>query len=160
MEDTGNVDAVKKRMSEPFGLLVPRPVNSPITAEFGRVNLDLWDGPHRGTDFGCPVGTSVKNCFDGIVQISKDEPLDRLGKRVWILSRLDEESGSWLFRCGYCHLEQINFTWGQTVRAGEIIGLSGKSGRSKSGGEYKPHLHHQMEWWPTRDLIKPEFVPA
>jgi murein DD-endopeptidase MepM/ murein hydrolase activator NlpD len=158
MESTEDAKDVKRRLSALYGMSTARPVSSQITAEFGRINKTHWVDFHHGTDFGCPKGTSVKNCFDGVVQISKDEPENLLGKRVWILSRLETPDGFKLFRCGYCHLEQINFTWGQSVRAGEIVGLSGNSGRPLNGGVYPEHLHFQMEFWPSRELIRPEFV--
>jgi|WetSurMetagenome_2_1015567.scaffolds.fasta_scaffold08178_6 murein DD-endopeptidase MepM/ murein hydrolase activator NlpD len=161
MDDATFADDVRKRMSVLYGMSTPRPVNYPVTSELGRINPALWpSGFHHGTDLGCPKGTAVKNCFDGVVHLSKDEPENLLGKRVWILSRLDTPEGLKIFRCGYCHLNQINFTWSQSVRAGEIVGLSGNSGRPLNGGAYPEHLHFQMEFWPSRELIRPEFFPA
>ena len=51
----------------------------------------------------------------------------------------------WGVYTGYAHLSQINVERGQTITAGQIIGLTGNSGRSSG-----PHLHWEVavngEW--------------
>jgi murein DD-endopeptidase MepM/ murein hydrolase activator NlpD len=39
----------------------------------------------------------------------------------------------------YSHLEKISVTWGQKIKQGQVIGLSGSS-----GGSVAPHLHYEV----------------
>ena len=39
----------------------------------------------------------------------------------------------------YSHLEKVNVTWGQKIKQGQVIGLSGSS-----GGSVAPHLHYEV----------------
>jgi murein DD-endopeptidase MepM/ murein hydrolase activator NlpD len=53
---------------------------------------------------------------------------------------------------GYSHMSQVNVTRGQLVTRGQILGLSGNSGRSSG-----PHLHWEVtvngDWVDSVDFI-------
>lgn len=81
---------------------------------------------HHGLDLRAPVGTEVFSMFAGeVLRVSSDE---RSGKFITI--RHGE------YTISYCHLHRQLVKAKECVRAGDIIGLSGNTGRSTG-----PHLH-------------------
>ncbi|QQF51643.1 M23 family metallopeptidase [Campylobacter fetus subsp. venerealis] len=105
------------------------PMNSFITSDFGtaRVFNGLVKSYHGGTDFRAAVGESVIAANSGIVKIAKDRYY--AGKSVVI------DHGSGIYT-QYYHLSDIVVKVGQKVNKGDILGLSGDSGRVSG-----PHLH-------------------
>ena len=105
------------------------PINSIITSPFGsaRVLNGEIKSYHGGTDFRAAIGTPIKATNDGIVVIAKDRFL--AGKSVVI------SHGEGLFSM-YYHLSKINVKVGDKVSRGDIIALSGDSGRVSGA-----HLH-------------------
>lgn len=101
----------------------------PISAPYG--NIDPWHPtPHQGTDIAIVEGTELYSPTDGIVESVVDYGNVKLGKAIVIRT----EEGEKLI---YGHLSDNSFlTEGQTVRAGDFVGLSGNTGRSSG-----PHLH-------------------
>lgn len=100
------------------------------TAQFYK-ELGL-DG-HNGIDFRCGTGTKVKAMHDGTIEIgtSASGPGYKGNKwvRVWDRERK--------FMTFYCHLSEHKVTNGKVVKAGDVIGLSGNTGKYTTG----PHLH-------------------
>lgn len=96
---------------------------------------------HEGIDFVVPVGTPVLACADGEVAITDpggQTPYEgAYGIHVWIRHRQPDGT---VYRTLYAHLSQIRVAVGQRVRAGDVIGLSGNSGRSTG-----PHLHLSLK---------------
>nr|WP_246225563.1 peptidoglycan DD-metalloendopeptidase family protein [Vibrio agarilyticus] len=86
--------------------------------------------PHNGTDFATPIGTPVMSTGDGTVIRTTNHPY--AGKYVVI-----EHSSKYKTR--YLHLDQIKVRRGQKVARGEVIGLSGKTGRVTGA-----HLHYEL----------------
>lgn len=85
---------------------------------------------HRGIDFSLPVGTPVRVTADGvIVSVEKQRGLGRLVK-------VDHGGG---LVTVYAHLQEATVKKGQSVSRGDIIALSGNSGRSTG-----PHLHYEV----------------
>jgi murein DD-endopeptidase MepM/ murein hydrolase activator NlpD len=85
---------------------------------------------HRGIDFSLPKGTPVRVTADGVVQsVDKQRGLGRLVK-------VDHGNGVVTV---YAHLQETRVEQGQQLRRGEIIALSGNSGRSTA-----PHLHYEV----------------
>jgi len=82
---------------------------------------------HWGTDFKAPMGTPVYASLSGKVVLARE--LYFTGKTVII----DHGAG---IHTLYAHLSQINVKEGDRVRAGEVIGKVGSTGRSTG-----PHLH-------------------
>jgi murein DD-endopeptidase MepM/ murein hydrolase activator NlpD len=86
--------------------------------------------PHPGLDIAVPVGTQVRASGGGSVnQIGEDPEYG-----LYVL--LDHPEG---YQTMYGHLSRIIVTGGQNLEAGEVIGLSGNSGRSTA-----PHLHFEI----------------
>ncbi|MGL5393518.1 MAG: peptidoglycan DD-metalloendopeptidase family protein [Shewanella sp.] len=93
----------------------------PIT---GRVS------PHNGTDFSVPIGTKVVAPGDGVVSLVTDHQF--AGKYVVI-----DHGGK--YRTRYLHLSKSLVRKGQRVSRGQVIALSGNTGRSTG-----PHLHYEF----------------
>ena len=93
---------------------------------------------HRGTDFATPVGTRVVMPADGVVARGGRNHLN--GNYLMI----DHPGG---IRTVYLHLHQIHpqLKIGMRVRKGDIVALTGNTGRSTG-----PHLHYEVH-----DMGKP-----
>ena len=86
--------------------------------------------PHKGVDFAMPTGTRILATGDGIVTRVKSHPF--AGKYVEI-----QHGGQYTTR--YLHLSRISVKRGQKIKRGELIALSGNTGRSTG-----PHLHYEL----------------
>lgn len=105
------------------------PLNTKITSEFGtkRVYNNKIKSYHSGTDFRASIGTPIKAANDGIVVLAKH--------RFYAGNSIIIDHGHGVYTC-YYHLSKMNFKKNQKVKKGEIIGLSGNTGRVTG-----PHLH-------------------
>jgi murein DD-endopeptidase MepM/ murein hydrolase activator NlpD len=112
-------------IAKPFVL----PLRSLITSHFGtaRIFNGLLKSYHSGVDFKAKVGTPVRAINDGMVVLAK--------KRYYAGGSVIIDHGRGIYSC-YYHLSRFKVKPGEFVRRGEIIGLSGKSGRVTG-----PHLH-------------------
>jgi murein DD-endopeptidase MepM/ murein hydrolase activator NlpD len=101
-----------------------------ISSPFG-TRRSYGGGPmtsyHEGTDFSVPTGTPVYAPADGVVMIA--ETLTVRGNAVVI-------DHGWGVYSGLYHLSEIKVTPGQSVKQGDLIGLSGNTGLSTGA-----HLH-------------------
>lgn len=100
-----------------------------VTSDFG-LRRAVW---HYGVDIRVKSGKPVYAAFDGVVRISG---YDRRGFGRFILIR--HKNG---LETLYGHLSQNLVKLGQEVKAGEIIGKGGNSGRSTA-----PHLHFELRY--------------
>lgn len=89
---------------------------------------------HRGVDLGYPTGTPVAAAWDGMVRISKGSNTGGYGNLIVI--RHDNGLETY-----YAHLSRRLVNPGQIVKAGDIIGLGGNTGRS-----YGSHLHFEIRY--------------
>lgn len=105
------------------------PVSGRRTGVFGSVRIMNGQArsPHNGEDIGAPVGTDVAVTNDGIVRLTVDHIFS--GKGVYV----DHGLG---FYSMYFHLSEILVKEGDAVRAGQVIGKVGATGRATG-----PHLH-------------------
>ncbi|HTP08148.1 MAG TPA: peptidoglycan DD-metalloendopeptidase family protein [Anaerolineae bacterium] len=87
-------------------------------------------GYHEGTDFAVPAGTPVYAAADGVVMVA--EPLAVRGNAIVI-------DHGWGLYSGYWHLSEFKVVPGQRVKQGDLIALSGNTGRSTGA-----HLHWDM----------------
>lgn len=88
------------------------------------------DATHAGLDIAVPVGTPVRASGSGtVVEAAQDREYG-----LYVLLRHDEG-----YETRYAHLSRIISAAGKKVLAGEVIGLSGNSGRSSA-----PHLHFEI----------------
>lgn len=86
---------------------------------------------HKGIDIGLKKGDSIRAAFAGTVTRVRYE---RRGYGKYIV--LHHEGG--ITRTVYAHLSKQLVKVGQTVEAGDVIGLGGSTGRSTG-----PHLHFE-----------------
>ncbi len=105
------------------------PLQSVITSDYGtaRVFNGTLMSYHSGTDFRAAVGTPVVAANDGIVRIAKD--------RYYAGGSVVIDHGYKIFS-QYYHLSQVKVKVGQKVKKGELIALSGDTGRVTGA-----HLH-------------------
>ena len=85
-----------------------------------------------GVDYPVAMGTPVKAVAGGKVNKVITHTKGAGGRMVLI------QHGS--YKADYLHLSKVLVKAGQTVQTGDVIGLSGASGRGKERG-YGPHLH-------------------
>lgn len=103
----------------------------PGTGYITRGQLGAGDNAtHAGMDIAVPVGTPVRVAGAGeVIEAGRD--------REYGLFVLVRHSNGYETR--YAHLSRILAGAGNTLVAGEVIGLSGNSGRSSA-----PHLHFEI----------------
>lgn len=105
------------------------PVDNDISSLFG--NRRVFNGKlksyHNGLDFRSPVGTPVRATNAGLVRVAKN--LFYSGNAVIL------DHGTEIFSI-YAHLSKVKVKAGQHVDKGQLIGLTGATGRVSG-----PHLH-------------------
>jgi murein DD-endopeptidase MepM/ murein hydrolase activator NlpD len=108
------------------------PVNGQIVSRFGdRVHPLSGEGAfHAGVDITANVGTPVHAAADGVV--SAAQFANGYGRAVVV----DHGNGMSTL---YAHLSNFDVIPGEEVRRGQVIGLSGESGRVTG-----PHLHFEV----------------
>ena len=114
------------------------PIPASAAKGFGRFNWPLraaisqgfWTG-HRGIDMGVPPGTRITAADSGFVVLAGDDG-SGYGRRILI------NHGS-CFETLYAHLSEVFVTPGDSVQRGQLIALSGNTGRSTG-----PHLHFEV----------------
>lgn len=103
----------------------PHRVSSKFGMRFSPI-VHRWK-THEGVDLAVPVGTPVYAAQDGVVKTVATSEM--AGEHVV----LDHGGG---VRTSYLHLSRIDVARGATVKRGDLIALSGNTGRSTG-----PHLH-------------------
>ncbi len=104
-----------------------------VTSEFGN-RRDPFTGErrgHTGMDLAVPTGTSVRAALPGTVTVST---YNQGGYGYYVM--IDHGNG---LSTLYGHNSQLLARVGQTVEAGDVIALSGSTGRSTG-----PHLHFEV----------------
>ncbi|WP_026951706.1 M23 family metallopeptidase [Algoriphagus mannitolivorans] len=124
-------DSLLLRLYDPrFGMNWKFPLDqSKKTSEFG----PRWGRMHYGTDLDLETGDPVYAGFDGIVRV---KAYDRYGWGYFVVVR--HKNG---LETLYGHLSKQIAQVGDEVRAGDIIGKGGSSGRSTGS-----HLHYEMRY--------------
>ncbi len=106
-----------------------------ITQRFGE-NPQLYaqfnQAGHEGLDFSSPVGANVYACADA--KVLDIRPND--GNAYGLYVRLQHSVNGQEYQTIYAHLSRALVSEGQSVRAGDVIALSGNTGHS-----FGPHLH-------------------
>lgn len=113
------------------------PAEAAISDVFGseRIFNGKTSSPHLGLDFRVPSGTPVEAMNDGTVLLAR--PLYFEGNFAVI------DHGQGLLTL-YMHLSQFKVSEGERVKRGQIVGLSGGTGRATG-----PHLHVAVRWQGT-----------
>jgi len=119
----------KRTISLLFSTPFQIPLSSERTGIYGdkRIFNKKHPSTHLGNDFRAPTGTEIPSTNDGMIVFVGD--LFYSGKTVII------DHGMQLFSM-YAHLSEIKMKVGTKVTKGEIVGLSGSTGRASG-----PHLH-------------------
>ncbi len=120
----------------------PVPRDTPVSSRFGlRVHPVHGQARfHHGVDLAVPVGESVYVAAEGWVLRAREDSLN--GKFVVVFH---PESG---LRTAYCHLDRMDVRVGSFLERGDVLGLSGSTGRVTG-----PHLHFGI--WRGRTSLDP-----
>ena len=110
------------------GFHMPTP-STKITSPFG----PRWRRMHNGLDLKVNIGDTIVAAFDGKVRIVKYE---RRGYGKYVFIRHDNG-----LETVYGHLSKQLVEENQLVKAGEVIGLGGNTGRSTGS-----HLHFETRF--------------
>ncbi|MBP5541998.1 MAG: RNA polymerase factor sigma-54 [Bacteroidales bacterium] len=116
------------------------PVKNIITSPYGW--RFRWNRPHRGVDIRLNTGDPVRSAFNGVVRIAR--PMGAYGNLVVVRHYNGLETV-------YGHLSKIKVKPLQVVRAGQVLGLGGSTGRSTG-----PHLHFEVRF--QYEPFDPEWI--
>jgi murein DD-endopeptidase MepM/ murein hydrolase activator NlpD len=113
------------------------PAEAPISDVFGSVRIfnGKTSSPHLGLDFRVLTGTPVEAMNDATVLLAR--PLYFEGNFIVL------DHGQGLLTL-YLHLSEFKVKEGDPVKRGQVIGLSGSTGRATG-----PHLHAAVRWQGT-----------
>jgi murein DD-endopeptidase MepM/ murein hydrolase activator NlpD len=107
------------------------PVNGPITSPF--CERRAWESCHPGIDIGVPSGTPIRAAAAGRVALLQSEAASGgYGNFTCI-----QHTGA-MATC-YAHQSAFRVSLGQHVSQGQVIGISGCTGRC-----FGPHLHFEV----------------
>lgn len=109
--------------------LAVNPVKGNITSRYGS-RESIRDHAHKGLDIAASTGTKIKAVADGTVTFAATS--GAYGNLI----KINHGNGVETY---YGHCSKINVKKGQTVKAGEIIGAVGSTGRSTGS-----HLHLEV----------------
>ena len=116
-----------------FEGLMGLPAAAPVTSPFGTrrsYNSGPYDRFHAGADFGSPPGATITAPASGVVVY--------VGQ-VSIHGNLTIIDHGWGVFTAYAHQTEAYVQVGQQVNKGDVIGITGNTGRSIG-----PHLHWEM----------------
>lgn len=114
------------------------PIDTGYSSSFGQYRIlnQAVQTRHTGWDQSAPTGTAVAAMNNGVIAFAGE--LDIRGNYILI------DHGQGVFS-GYAHLSEMSIQQGDRVTQGQIIAMSGNSGRSSG-----PHLHWELvvnrEW--------------
>jgi murein DD-endopeptidase MepM/ murein hydrolase activator NlpD len=109
------------------------PVRGKRTGIFGSVRIMNGQArnPHNGEDIGAPLGADVVASNDGVVRLTVDHIFS--GRGIYV------DHGLGLYSM-YFHLSEVLVREGDLIKAGQVIGKVGATGRATG-----PHLHWGMK---------------
>ena len=113
------------RLAEPFDHPYVQPVIGKVISKFGPRGRRM----HAGTDIKINSGDSVRCAFDGKVRLAKR--FNGYGNLVLVRHNNGLETI-------YGHLKTIKVNVNDTIKAGDLIGLGGRTGRATCD-----HLHFE-----------------
>ncbi|HET6676318.1 MAG TPA: M23 family metallopeptidase [Nitrospiraceae bacterium] len=127
-------DQIRKALAENSAMRLwqtgfVEPVRGKRTGIFGsmRIMNGQARNPHSGEDIGAPTGTDVIASNDGVVRLTVDHIFS--GRGIYV------DHGLGLYSM-YFHLSEVLVRDGDLVKAGQVIGKVGATGRATG-----PHLH-------------------
>jgi len=115
------------------------PATGRISGVFGSQRILNGEAkqPHYGVDVAVPTGTEVRAPADGTVVLASPDMYFTGGTLM-----LDHGYG---LHSAFLHLSKLLVENGQVVKQGEVIALSGATGRATG-----PHLDWRMNWYDAR----------
>lgn len=96
---------------------------------------------HYGIDYGVPTGSPVTSCAAGKVVLAED----RISTGLSVV--IEHLPGLYSL---YYHMSEMKVKEGESVKAGDLIGLSGATGLATG-----PHLHWEMRL--NMSAVSPDF---
>ena len=90
---------------------------------------------HQGQDITIPIGTPIYAPADGVVK--RAYYVGGFGNHV----KIKHGSG---YSTIFAHLSKFKVKYGQKVKRGDLIGLTGNTGRTTA-----PHLHYEIHYYGT-----------
>ena len=111
----------------------PIPSSTKVSSGFNPHRVNPVTGrvmAHNGTDFSVHVGTPIQATGDAVVVKATRHP----DMGIYVVLR---HSGR--YSSVYMHMSKSMVKPGQKVKMGQVIGLSGNTGRSTG-----PHLHYEF----------------
>ena len=118
-------------------LRLPTKVEYPITSNFTMHLQRTPPSKAPGVDFAIPAGCQVLAAAPG--RVTRCEWSDA-GGRYLVIHHPELVEGAEGVYTFYCHLRAVWRVVGEAVDAGELVGLSGNTGRSTA-----PHLHFALK---------------
>lgn len=125
-------DTILLKLKDSMDCAFHPPAIGDVTSGFGPRRWGRKAKFHYGVDVRMEVGDPVYAIFDGVVRVAKRS--SDYGYVVLIRHYNGLETL-------YAHFDQLLAYPGKPVRSGEIIGLSGNTGRSTG-----PHLHFEVRY--------------
>lgn len=126
------------------------PVKNPVISQaYGVKSKKYKIGFHDGVDFACPEGTPVYAARRGVVAASNwgpDYGIHIVQRRTYPLGTRNH--------LVYAHMSKVIVKPGQKISKGQLIGLSGNTGRSTGA-----HLHfgeRDGARWSTSNPVNPQ----
>lgn len=108
-----------------------------ISSKYGEISPVRNNREHKGLDLGVQSGTEVFAPQDGVVKNSQITQGDCGG--------LIELTHANNITTRYCHLKKLNVSRGQTIKGGQLIGLSGGAENDPGKGHTtNAHLHFEV----------------
>ena len=111
------------------GFSIPHPGSVTSTFKYRRRR------PHKGVDIGLSTGDAVYAAFDGVVRIAMPSRMSGGYGNVIVIRHVNG------LETYYGHLSKYIVKAGDIVKAGELIGYGGSTGRSTG-----PHLHFETRY--------------
>ena len=108
---------------------IPHP--GPITSQFKY----RWRRAHKGVDIGLDTGDAIYAAFDGVVRVALPSRMTGGYGNVLVIRHVNG------LETYYGHLSKYIVKSGDVVKAGELIGYGGSTGRSTG-----PHLHFETRY--------------
>lgn len=133
-EDLRSLERFLGRATRVLAALPSRwPVRGPVNSTFGSRSSPWSDKSefHSGLDIGAPIGTQVKAPAPGVVVFAGTHP--EYGQTVIVDHGNDTKSL-------YGHLSRLGVSVNQAIHRGDVIALTGNTGRSSG-----PHLHYEIQ---------------
>lgn len=123
------LDSIAVQPDSTVRIPIGAPIEGWITQGFS-MNIPGFGSQHPGIDFAAKTGTEIRATADGrVILVVWD---DIYGKLVAV----DHENS---YTTYYGHNSKILVNLGDAVRRGQVIALSGNTGRSSA-----PHLHYEI----------------